>query len=333
MLGACRGAVAPNAGMNKIDLAADLGDAVRLRPRGAGRASPVMRRQDIRDSAGSAGGRLSARPADVPSGVGAEPRPAAGTGLLRLGLDGARDGMVYVPPTYRPGVAAPLSVKLHGAGGDGRAGLAPFLPFADADGVLLLGIDARGQTWDVIRGGFGPDVAFLDRALARVFDDYSVDPARVSMEGFSDGASYALSLGLTNGDLFSRIVAFSPGFMAPGELRGWPEIFVSHGVRDDVLPINRCSRRIVPQLRQSGYAVEYREFFGGHTVPTDIAADAEAWAITPRAEDVGDAIGYDATASGLEGRAAPPDRPASEMVDPAASIRDDGGEGRPVSGQ
>lgn len=31
--------------------------------------------------------------------------------------------------------------------------------------------------------------------------------------GFSDGASYALSLGLPNGNLFSHIVAFSPGFM------------------------------------------------------------------------------------------------------------------------
>jgi predicted esterase len=51
-----------------------------------------------------------------------------------------------------------------------------------------------------------------------------------------------------------------------------------------MLPTNRCSRRIVAQLRQSGYSVEYRKFFGGHTVPTDIAADADAWAI-------GDAVG------------------------------------------
>ena len=119
--------------------------------------------------------------------------------------------------------------------------------------------------------------AFLDQALQVVFSRYSVDPARVSIEGFSDGASYALSLGLANGDLFSRIVAFSPGFLAPGQLRGRPAIFVSHGVKDRVLPIDRCSRRVVPELRIAGYSVEYREFDGGHTVPDDIAADAEAW--------------------------------------------------------
>ena len=199
-------------------------------------------------------------------------------GLAPLGMGGSRDGVLYVPATYRADVAAPLSVKLHGAGGDGRGGLRPFLPLADAAGMLLLGVDARGPTWDVIRGGFGPDIAFLDEALADVFENFSVDPARISIEGFSDGASYALSVGLTNGDLFSSIVAFSPGFMTPADLRGRPGVFVSHGVRDNVLPIDRCSRRIVPQLRDAGYSVEYREFSGGHTVPADIAADAEAWA-------------------------------------------------------
>jgi phospholipase/carboxylesterase len=215
-------------------------------------------------------GWLAARPA-----VGRHAEPPADTGLLPLGLDGRRDGIVYVPPTYQAG--APLSVKLHGAGGHGRAALEPFLARADAAGVLLLGIDSRGPTWDLIRGGFGADVTFLDAALDRVFTLFSVDPNRVSIEGFSDGASYALSLGLANGELFSKIVAFSPGFLAPGRLQGRPDIFVSHGVHDRVLPIDRCSRRLVPELRVAGYSVDYREFDGGHTVPEDVAAAAEAW--------------------------------------------------------
>lgn len=197
---------------------------------------------------------------------------------MPLDLDGRRDGVLYVPPTYQAG--APLSVKLHGAGGQGRAGLEPFLADANAAGLLLLGVDSRGPTWDLIRGGFGADVTFLDAALDRVFKRFSVDPSRVSIEGFSDGASYALSLGLANGELFSKIVAFSPGFLAPGRLQGRPEIFVSHGVHDRVLPIDRCSRRVVPELRVAGYSVDYREFDGGHTVPEDIAAEAEAWVTT-----------------------------------------------------
>jgi phospholipase/carboxylesterase len=35
----------------------------------------------------------------------------------------------------------------------------------------------------------------------------------VALGGFSDGASYALSLDLTNGDLFASLIAFSPGFI------------------------------------------------------------------------------------------------------------------------
>ena len=123
-------------------------------------------------------------------------------------------------------------------------------------------------------------MAFLDAALDQVFSRFAVDATRVSIEGFSDGASYALSLGLANGELFSKVVAFSSGFLAPGRLQGRPEVFVSHGVHDRVLPIDRCSRRIVPELEVAGYSVDYREFDGGHTVPKDIAAAAEAWVTT-----------------------------------------------------
>ncbi|HVL04747.1 MAG TPA: hypothetical protein VM388_02085 [Acidimicrobiales bacterium] len=215
----------------------------------------------------------------MPAGAG---DTVAETGLIPLGLGDIRDGMLYVPETYRPGVPAPLSVKLHGAGGRAQGGLKPFLARADVAGLLLLGVDARGPTWDLIRGGYGVDVAFLDQALQLAFARYTVDPGRVSLEGFSDGASYALSLGLANGDLFSKIVAFSPGFLAPGRLQGRPDILVSHGVHDRVLPIDRCSRRIVPELRVAGYSVDYREFDGGHTVPGDIAAAAETWVTEPQ---------------------------------------------------
>jgi len=99
----------------------------------------------------------------------------------------------------------------------------------------------------------------------------------VAIEGFSDGASYALCLGLTNGDLFTHIIAFSPGFASPGISRGSPLVFVSHGTNDRVLPIERTSRRVVPQLETEGYRVQCREFEGGHMVPDEIAREAVEW--------------------------------------------------------
>jgi predicted esterase len=113
-------------------------------------------------------------------------------------------------------------VLLHGAGGSGEGVLRCVAAAADESGVVVLSPDSRGSTWDAIRGGFGPDVTFLNRALERVFETVSVHPERIAAGGFSDGASYALSLGLINGDLFTRVVAFSPGFVVSGTPHGKP---------------------------------------------------------------------------------------------------------------
>jgi predicted esterase len=194
-----------------------------------------------------------------------------------LGLADTRDGLLYVPTGYQPAQPAPLALMLHGAGGDAQGGLFPLLDLADAAGIILVAPESRGRTWDVIMGRYGLDVEFVDRALAQAFDRYTVDPAHLAVGGFSDGASYALSLGLTNGDLFSHVLAFSPGFMAPARREGAPRIFVSHGTRDEVLPIDMCSRRLVPALQRAGYQVRYEEFDGPHTVPPAISAEALDW--------------------------------------------------------
>ena len=218
------------------------------------------------------GGRLTSRPRAPAPG-------SAPTGLLPLRLSGSdRDGAVYVPPSYRPSSPAPLILTLHGANGSGRRGLRRLQPLADAARLILLAPDSRGTTWDVAKtGAFGPDPEFVDRALDLVFTRYAVDPSRLVAEGFSDGASYALSLGLLNGDLFTHVIAFSPGFTTEGSRRGKPRLFISHGVNDPVLPIDRCSRRIVRDLRGDDYDVRYTEFDGGHAVPTEIARAALDW--------------------------------------------------------
>src|SRR5215831_11770773 len=111
-------------------------------------------------------------------------------------------------------------------------------------GVAILAPNARDTTWDALTDSFGPDVQFLNRSLQRVFDSVPIDPARVAIGGFSDGATYAISLGLINGDLFSRVAAFSPGFVIDGAAQGKPGFYISHGTRDQILPIDSCGRRI-----------------------------------------------------------------------------------------
>src|SRR5688572_14065609 len=215
-------------------------------------------------------GRLTARPG-TPTGT-----IAPGEQPLGITTDG-RDGLLYVPAGYSPSTPAPLVVMLHGAGGSARGALRPFRELADDAGIVLLAPESRGPTWDAIRSDYGADIAFIDRALASVFRRVAIDPARLTIEGFSDGATYAIGVGLTNGDLFQRVIAFSPGFVLPIEPHARPQLFISHGTRDQILPIDQCSRRIVPQLERARYTVQYREFDGPHTVPVDMAKAAIAW--------------------------------------------------------
>lgn len=220
-------------------------------------------------SAQATQGRLTARPE--------RPTVAITPSVHPLGLATGRDGLLLVPSHYQPERPAPLVVLLHGAGGHAEHGLSLLRDQADEHNLVLLAPASRAQTWDVILGGYGPDVRFLDRALTHTFQRVAIDTTRVAVGGFSDGASYALSLGLTNGELLGHILAFSPGFMAPRRTHGQPRVYVSHGTRDAVLPIERCSRRLVPQLERAGYDVRYREFDGPHTVPADKVREAVDW--------------------------------------------------------
>jgi phospholipase/carboxylesterase len=197
--------------------------------------------------------------------------------LEPLGLGEGRDGVLYVPDSA--GRGAPVMVFLHGATGSGRAHLRPVLGAADRYGVVLVAPDSRSEgSWDLlVERRFGPDVAFFDVVLESVASRVDADLGRLAMGGVSDGASYALSIGLANGDVFSTVVAFSPGFLAVPEAVGKPRVFVSHGTEDRILPIDVCSRSFVPPLVSAGYDVAYEEFPGGHTVPPAVANKAFRW--------------------------------------------------------
>jgi predicted esterase len=229
----------------------------------------------VRPEENSRHGRLSVRPG----------RPVAvstRTGLLPLnGPTGELLALSYVPAPV-DGRPYRLVLLLHGAGGSPRQALDLLLPLADERQMLLVSAKSAASTWDVIVDGYGPDVRRIDRLLEQVVDGYPVE--HLTVGGFSDGASYALCLGLTNGDLFDAVLAFSPGFAAPLVTHGQPRVFVSHGTADRVLPVDTCSRRLVSRLEALGYGVTYQEFGGGHEVPDQIVQDGIRWLLSGAAE-------------------------------------------------
>jgi phospholipase/carboxylesterase len=213
-------------------------------------------------------GRLDTRPGPDPAG------PPLPPGTTAIDSGGRAEALVAVP---REGTGPrPLLVFCHGAGGDAAQSLAAVGDVAAARGVAVLATSSVAATWDLISGGLGRDVAVLDAALQEVATGLAV--SRVALGGFSDGASYALSLGLANGDLFEALLAFSPGFVAPPGRTGRPRVWIAHGTADRVLPVERCGRRVARDLAAAGYDVDYDEFDGGHVVTPDLVTAAlDSW--------------------------------------------------------
>jgi phospholipase/carboxylesterase len=172
----------------------------------------------------------------------------------------------------------PLLVLFHGAGGRAQQVLDLVRSLAKEHGLVVLAPQSRTATWDLMAGRIGPDAATVDAAITASAERYRIDPQRVAVGGFSDGASYALALGVRNPDLFTHVIAFSPGFVrAAQQGRPLARVFVSHGTKDTVLPIDSCGRTVVATLQRLGYSVRYREFEGPHTVPPAVAREAIDW--------------------------------------------------------
>ncbi|MGY1915948.1 alpha/beta hydrolase [Blastococcus sp. SYSU DS0973] len=223
-------------------------------------------------SAGQAAdGRLTSRPSPAPPG----PPWPAGTHALDLG--GSAEVLLAVPPG-EPG-PRPLLVFFHGAGGNPQQSLAAVGRATAERGVAVLAPRSGAATWDLITGRPGRDVAVLDAALAQVAEHLGV--SRCAVGGFSDGASYALSLGPANGDLFDALLGFSPGFAAPPARTGHPRIWLTHGTGDRVLPVARCGRRLAAAFGTAGYEVAYDEFDGGHVVRPEGVVTALEWWLGP----------------------------------------------------
>jgi predicted esterase len=196
---------------------------------------------------------------------------APGPGAHMIG-GGARRTQIYIPKSPAPATGYPLALVLHGATQSAEFVPATFAAAAEQFGVVLAAPNSAAVTWDLSGGPRGVDAATIQAALDGALARAPIDSARIACAGFSDGASYALSLGLTQGTVFSDILAFSPGYVKSGELKGRPRIFISHGISDRVLPFGNA-RRIARSLERKGYDVRFFPFRGGHW-PVPAAIDA-----------------------------------------------------------
>jgi predicted esterase len=216
--------------------------------------------------------------------VHAQAAPSAGPGTppfgeSRLGISSdGRDGVLYVPKSYNESTPVPLLVMLHGFAGWADEMKSTFA-LAEEFGVVVIAPESRALTWGQAAPGFDPDVKFISAAYKKVTNVINVDPDRVALGGRSDGAGYALSMGLAYGDIFNHIIVFSGGMMNTIRRKGMPRVFIAHGTDDRQMPIELTGRQYAETLKAEGYDVTYREYQGGHGTPPAVSREAFRWLV------------------------------------------------------
>ena len=182
--------------------------------------------------------------------------------------NGVTNAFLLTPPEIDPKRRYPLITVLHGAGRQDEMLCKAYRGEAAARDALFLVPRSTDVTWDMIAGGNRTDLDFLEHVFAGIYQRLPVDPDRQALIGYSDGASYALAIGLSNPRRFRAIMGWAAGFVAidprwsaPDDPK--PRILLQHGTHDVVFPFETVCEPNVATLRGMGYEVDLRVEQGG----------------------------------------------------------------------
>jgi phospholipase/carboxylesterase len=194
-------------------------------------------------------------------------RASAGGGVVTIS-NGPTQGYILLPDVVDPDRSYPLLTVLHGAGRQDEMLVRAYRDEPERRQAAFFIPRSTSPTWDLIVGEDRCDLDFLEHAYAEIYRRVPVDHARQALIGYSDGASYALAIGLSNPRLFSAIMGWAAGFVvfdpagiAPDDPK--PRILLEHGTHDPVFPLEQIAVRNCAILRQLGYEVELRVDEGG----------------------------------------------------------------------
>ena len=124
----------------------------------------------------------------------------------------------------------------------------------------------------------GKTTLALELAQALRGQGFSVTLAKHSHHGFDEKPDTDTGRFRTAADL---VMAFSPGGVAEPPPGPRPRIFIAHGDRDSVIPVETTTQGIAPGLRQLGFRVDVEVFTGGHELRPQKMADGFQWWLRP----------------------------------------------------
>jgi phospholipase/carboxylesterase len=204
---------------------------------------------------------------------------------------------VFQEPNINSGEKSPLLLLLHGYGSN-EQDLMSFAPYLDqrffiASARAPFTTDFGGYAWFQIRyspRGMEIDHKQAETSQAQLFKfideivaEHNINPQKVYLGGFSQGAIMTYSLVLSEPEKFAGAVPMS-GVLAPQflenrasdeRLKDFP-IFVSHGIYDAVLPI-KAGRNAKAELEKLPVKLDYKEYAIAHSVSDESLRDVVSW--------------------------------------------------------
>ncbi len=198
---------------------------------------------------------------------------ASPTGYVEL-EHGAARGVLLTPEAIDPRRQYPLFTLFHGAGRMEDFFIRSCEDQPDRRDALFFIPISVGPTWDLITGDEAqPDVDFLRYAWDLIYRRYPIERERQALIGFSDGASYALSIGLSNPGFFDALLCWAAGFVVV-DRNGFdaeapmPPVYIEYGTHDQLFDFERIALPMKDDLERAGCAVTFSVDEGGRHMPS-----------------------------------------------------------------
>jgi polyhydroxybutyrate depolymerase len=172
----------------------------------------------------------------------------AETAYREIQVDGTtRSYLLHVPGSYDPAMPVPLILSIHGFADwpAHQMEMTRWNDLADQYGFLVAYPRGTGFPLHWVTGAFGTandptgEIDFIRALIGRVNADYPLDPARIYVNGLSNGGGMSYMLACTMADTFAAFGGVAGAYLYPEEdclpARPVPAILF-HGTADPIVP-------------------------------------------------------------------------------------------------
>jgi len=194
------------------------------------------------------------------------------TGFVRV-EQGPASGVLLTPEPFDPSRSYPLFTVFHGAGRRDELLVKACRAEPDRRQAFFFVPRSVEPTWDLIVGSTPVDLEFLEYAWDLIYRRYPIDPEQQGLIGYSDGASYALSLALSNPGTFEAVMAWAAGFVvldrsSLDSAGRKARIYLEYGTHDSLFPFEQIAIPMRENLLRAGYDVTFSVDEGGRHMPS-----------------------------------------------------------------